>query len=56
MGFPYDPASWDGVSGPIFVGAGSSMPGAFTVLAIIISIAMLAVGQKTEAGKYRDHK
>jgi hypothetical protein len=56
MGFPYDPQSWDGVSGAIFMGAGSSMPGMFTALAIIVAILMLVFGQKTEAGKYRDHK
>ena len=56
MGFPYEPASWDGVSGPIFMGTGSSLPGTITVIAIIVAILMLVFGQKTEAGKYRDHK
>lgn len=56
MGFPYDPASWDGVSGPIFMGYGSSMPGIFTAIAIIICIAALVIGQGAEAAKYRDHK
>ena len=54
MGFPYDPQSWDGVSGPIFMGYGTSMPGIFTVIAIIVCIATLAVGQSKEAAKYRD--
>ncbi|MEL7257960.1 MAG: hypothetical protein AAFN80_08970 [Pseudomonadota bacterium] len=56
MGFPFDTASWDGVSGAIFPGLGSSMPGTFTVIAIAIAVVLLAFGQKTEAGKYRNHK
>lgn len=56
MGFPYDPASWDGVSGPIFMGYGTSMPGVFTVIGIVICIAALVIGQAGEAAKYRKHK
>ncbi len=56
MGFPYDTGSYEGVSGAIFMGAGTSMPGMFTVLAIVVSVVLLAAGQATEASKYRDHK
>ncbi|MEM6589223.1 MAG: hypothetical protein AAF641_12310 [Pseudomonadota bacterium] len=56
MGFPYDQGTWEGVSGAIFMGFGSAMPGIFTVIAIAVSVALLAIGQKTEAAKYRDHK
>jgi hypothetical protein len=56
MGFPYDQGTWDGVSGAIFMGFGTSMPGTFTVIAIVVCIVLLALGQKTEASKYRDHK
>lgn len=56
MGFPYDDASWDGVAGPIFAGWGSSAPGILTVIAIIVCIAALAIGQRAEAKKYSDHK
>lgn len=56
MGFPHDGASWDAVSGPIFMGWGSSLPGIFTVIAIILCIAALVIGQAAEAKKYRDHK
>ncbi len=56
MGFPFDEASWNEVSGPIFVGAGSSMPGVFTVLAIVVCIVALAMGQRAEAKKYSNHK
>ena len=56
MGFPFDTPTWDGVSGAIFMGAGGSAPGVYTLIAIIVAILLLAFGQKTEAGKYRDHK
>ena len=56
MGFPYDTPTWDGVSGAIFMGAGGSAPGVYTLIAIVIAILLLVFGQKTEAGKYRDHK
>lgn len=56
MGFPFDEASWDGVSGPIFMGAGSSAPGVFTFIAIVVCIVALVIGQRAEAKKYSDHK
>ena len=56
MGFPYEPASWDGVSGPIFMGYGTSMPGVYTFIAIVLCIAALAIGQKAESAKYKAHK
>ena len=56
MGFPYDTPSWDGVSGAIFMGSGSSAPGVFTAIAIVICIAALLIGNSKEAGKYKKHK
>ena len=56
MGFPYDTGSYEGVSGAIFMGFGSSMPGVFTVIAIVVAVGLLVAGQATEAGKYRNHK
>ena len=56
MGFPYDTGSYEGVSGAIFMGFGTSMPGMFTVIAIVVAVVLLAAGQATEAAKYRDHK
>lgn len=56
MGFPYDQGTWEGVSGAIFMGFGTSAPGIYTAIAIIVAIALLAIGQKTEADKYRNHK
>jgi len=38
------------------MGYGSSAPGIFTAIAIIVCIAALVIGQGAEAAKYRDHK
>ncbi len=57
MGFPYDNGgTWTDVSGPIFMGAGTAMPGVFTVIGIVICIAALVIGQRAEAAKYAKHK
>ena len=37
MGFPYEPASWDGVSGAIFMGFGGGAPGFYSLIAIALS-------------------
>ncbi|MFK7869258.1 MAG: hypothetical protein AB8B58_08465 [Roseobacter sp.] len=57
MGFPYDNGgTWTDVSGPIFMGAGTAMPGLFALIGIVICIAALAIGQRAEAAKYAKHK
>lgn len=56
MGFPFNDPTWEGVSGPIFMGYGSAMPGIFTVISIILCIAALVIGQKAEAEKYKKFK
>jgi len=56
MGFPFDTPTWDGVSGAIFMGLGGSAPGIYSLIAIAICIAALAVGNMKEHGKYKPHK
>lgn len=57
MGFPYDNGgTWTDVAGPIFMGTGGSAPGFYSLIAIVICIAALAIGQRAEAAKYADHK
>lgn len=56
MGFPFDTPSWEGVSGAIFMGVGSSMPGIFTAIAIVICVGALLLGNAKEAAKYKKHK
>jgi hypothetical protein len=56
MGFPFDNPSWTDVSGAIFPGAGSAMPGVYAAIAIVLCLVALAIGQKSEAAKYSKHK
>ena len=56
MGFPFDTASWTDVSGPIFMGTGTSMPGIVTFIAIVVCVVALVLGQRAEAKKYKNHK
>ena len=56
MGFPFETASWEGVSGPIFMGLGSAMPGLFTLIAVGLCIGAIAIGEKAEAAKYAKYK
>ena len=48
MGFPYDKADWSVVDGAMFMGANSSMPLFYTIIAIIICIVFLIYGQMIE--------
>lgn len=54
MGFPYEPASWDGVSGVIFMG--QNMAGVYSAIAIGLAVAALLIGNATESSKYKNHK
>ena len=57
MGFPYDNGgTWTDVSGPIFMGTGTSAPGVYALIGIVICIVALAVGQRGESSKYAKHK
>jgi hypothetical protein len=56
MGFPFETASWDGISGPIFMGYQSAFPGVCTAIAIGLCVLTLVLGQKSEAAKYAKYK
>lgn len=56
MGFPYETASWEGVTEAISTGFGTAMPGIFTVLAIVACVVALVVGQASESKKYKNYK
>ncbi len=56
MGFPFDTPSWDGVSGAIFMGFGTSAPGVFSAIAIALCLLALVLGQLKENKRYKDHK
>ncbi|MEM5477579.1 hypothetical protein [Pacificibacter sp. AS14] len=55
MGFPFEPAAWEGVSGPIFMGYGSALPGLFSVIGIGLCFAILIKGQMAEAKSYKSY-
>ena len=49
--FPYEQATWDVVDGAMFMGWGGALPGMATVVAMIICVAVLVIGQKSETEK-----
>ena len=59
MGFPYDTGDWSGIfaegaSGVMFTGWGGSAPGWYTLIAVIICIVVLVMGNGSEAQKYKN--
>ncbi len=55
MGFPGEEAVWSAAAGgALFPGAGGSMPGFWSFVAIVACIAILAVGQMYESKKYKE--
>lgn len=49
--FPYTEASWDVVDGAMFIGWGTSLPGITTFIAVVICVAVLVIGQRSETQK-----
>ncbi|MEO9517811.1 MAG: hypothetical protein ABJH45_09640 [Paracoccaceae bacterium] len=49
--FPYEQASWEVVDGAMFMGWGGALPGLTTLIAAIICVAVLVIGQKSETDK-----
>ena len=56
MGFPFEKAEWVEGMEAIFPGAGGSMPGTWATIGVVVLLAALAIGQMSEAEKYRNHK
>lgn len=56
MGFPFEKAEWVAGMEAIFPGAGGSMPGTWALIGIVVLIGALAIGQMSEAEKYRNQK
>ena len=52
MGFPFTESNWSVVEGAMFMGAGSSMPFFYTIIAVVICIVFLVYGQMIESDKY----
>ncbi len=49
--FPYEEASWSVVDGAMFMGWGGSLPGITTFVAMVICVAVLVYGQRSETEK-----
>jgi len=56
MGFSFSEASWDGVTGAIYMGAGGSMPLVYTLVAAAVCVFALWSGNKKEHALYEPHK
>ncbi len=54
MGFPYDTADWAVVDGAMFMGWGGIAPGIYTLIAAIICVVVLWMGNSSEKAKYED--
>ena len=54
MGFPYDTADWAVVDGAMFMGWGGSALGIYTLIAAIICVVVLWMGNSSEKAKYED--
>ena len=49
--FPYDQPTWEVVDGAMFMGWGGALPGLTTLVAAIICLAVLVIGQRSETAK-----
>ncbi len=52
MGFSFSEASWDGVTGAIYMGAGGSMPLVYTLLAAAVCVYAMWSGNRKEHALY----
>ncbi len=56
MGFPFEPASWDAVTGAMYMGAGGSMTLVYTLIAAAVCVYALWRGHSKEHALYDKHK
>ncbi len=54
MGFPFAEATWNAVTGAMFIGAGGVAPGVYTFIGGVICVAILWYGYIYEKGRYQD--
>ena len=55
MGFPFDQATWDVVTGAMFMGWGGALPGFYTFVGVVACIAILWMGNTSEKVKYEKY-
>ena len=56
MGFPFAEATWDAVTGAMYMGAGGPMPMIFTLISAGVCIYALWSGNKKEHTLYDKYK
>ncbi|MGE4611130.1 MAG: hypothetical protein AAED33_07025 [Paracoccaceae bacterium] len=56
MGFPFEQASWDGVEGAIYMGAGGISPLIYTLVAAAACVFALWLGNRKEHALYANFK
>ena len=56
MGFPYSVGDWSAVDGAMFMRWGTVMPMFYTLIAMIVCIAILVVGDMIEKDHYEKLK
>lgn len=56
MGYPFDQATWNVLQDVMFIGAGSSAPGIYTLIASGCCLAALWIGYKSEKAAYDNHQ
>ena len=53
MGWPFEEASWNEISGAIYMGLGGSMPVIWTLLAAALCVIAIIVGMSHELSAYK---
>jgi len=49
--FPSEVADWATIDGAMFIGWGTILPGLTTLIAAVICVAVLVIGQRSETAK-----
>ncbi len=55
MGFPFETATWDGVEGAFYMGAGGQMPLIYTLIGAALCVLALWAGNRKEHKLYGDY-
>ena len=56
MGFPFPEATWDAVTGAMYMGAGGNAPLIYTLIAAVACVVVLWLGNRSEHDFYKKHK
>ncbi len=56
MGYPFDQATWNVLTDAMYIGAGGSAPGLYTLIGAAICIAALWYGNTSEKKRYDTYR